>query len=111
MIVDKAKTALQLTGFRMLEIYQDVVTSKGKSDKTKLACIGSAIAVVIMAHFYRKVALPPKAIRGIPRVSFLSYMKSVLSHEDPIKQLRSLYAPLIAESNGVYVVSTHCFLE
>lgn len=105
MIVDKAKTALQLTGSCLLEIYQDVIVSGGKSDKRKLACIGSAIAVVIMAHFYRKVALPPKAVRCIPRVSFLAYMKSVLSHEDPIQQLRSLYAPLIAQGGGVYTVS------
>ncbi|EPB82964.1 hypothetical protein HMPREF1544_10309 [Mucor circinelloides 1006PhL] len=103
MIVDKAKSLFQLTESRALEIYQDIVAFGSKSDKKKLACIGSAIAMVIMAHFYRKIALPPKAIRCIPRVNFFSYMKSVLSNEDPIKQLRSLYAPLSAEGGGVYV--------
>lgn len=107
MIVDKAKSLFQLTESRALEIYQDIVAFGSKSDKKKLACIGSAIAMVIMAHFYRKIALPPKAIRCIPRVNFFSYMKSVLSNEDPIKQLRSLYAPLSAEGGGVYVVSTY----
>lgn len=110
MIVDKVKSLLEITESHALEIYQDIVAFGAKSDRRKLACIGSAIAIVVMAHFYRKIALPPKAIRSIPRVNFFSYMKSVLSHEDPIKQFRSLYAPLSAEGGGVYVVSTYvCF--
>ncbi|KAL9537250.1 hypothetical protein MBANPS3_011945 [Mucor bainieri] len=103
MIVDKAKEVIQLTGSRMLKIHQDILTSGAKSSQRKLACIGSAIVVVIMAHVYRKIALPPKAIRSIPRVNFFSFMRSVLSQEDPISQYRSLYAPLIAKGNGVYV--------
>ena len=95
---------IQKTGTHVHDFYQNYIVSGLRSDKKKVACIGSAILLIVLARLYRKAAVPPKGIRAIPRVNFFSYMKSVLSHEDAIKQLRTLYAPLIAKGDGVYVV-------
>lgn len=104
MIVNEIDAFFQRTGTHVHDFYQHYIVSGLRSDKKKLVGIGSAILLIILARFYRRVAVPPKALRAIPRVNFFSYMKSVLSHEDAIKQLRTLYAPLIAKGDGVYVV-------
>lgn len=105
MIVAKAQDMIQMTSTQILSFYEHYIMPKLKDDKKKLTYIGSAIAATLLYTLYRKIVLPPSGIRNIPRVNLFSYVASVLRNDDPVYQLKRLYAPLIANANGIYVVT------
>jgi hypothetical protein len=107
MIVAKAQEVLEMTSSQVAELYERYIMPQVKGDIKKMAYIGSAIAATLLYTLYRKIFLPPAALRKLPRVNMLSYVKSVMSKESAVDQLKSLYAPLIKQGNGLYVVSKY----
>lgn len=107
MIAARAQELIEMTSSQALGVYERYVLPRIKGDKKNLSYIGSAVAATLLYTLYRKICLPPVALRKVPRLNMLTYVISVLKGTNAVDQLKSLYAPLIKQTGGFYVVSCH----
>lgn len=72
--------------------------------RSKLSYIALAVLIIAaqQAHSFLYV---PKHLRGFPKVSFISMVKSYYYKESVADRQRRLVAPLIKEGHGFYIVS------
>ncbi|KAG2211279.1 hypothetical protein INT47_006399 [Mucor saturninus] len=101
--IPKAQGIFEMTSTHVLSFYGTYITPMLRFDKKQLTYVSSAIAATLLYTLYRKIVLPPPGIRNIPRVNLLYFILSSLKNDDPIYQLKNLYAPLISKANGIYV--------
>lgn len=72
--------------------------------RSKKSYIGLAISIVILQQIYSANHVP-KNLRGFPRVSLLSMIKSMWSNESVSDRTKRLVTPLTNEGHKFYLVS------
>lgn len=77
-----------------------------KNNKKTVISISAAVAVSLLAgHVYRLLTVPPKQFRGLPCITYIDLIKSILRGDRIYDQRRKLALPLLDKANGVFVVS------
>lgn len=106
-VTGNSQKLIEVTTKRAIELYDHLLGSQSK--KQTLPFIAGAATAFILYRVYTVIALPPKALRGLPYVNNLRVIWTTLRGDTPWVQFKKLYAPALAKSNerGMYVVSNH----
>ncbi|KAL7314552.1 hypothetical protein PS15m_006108 [Mucor circinelloides] len=79
-----------------------------KNNKKTVISISAAVAVSLLAgHVYRLLTVPPKQFRGLPCITYIDLIKSILRGDRIYDQRRKLALPLLDKANGVFVEPSH----
>lgn len=105
LVTENSHQLIDTTTKKIIELYNRVLGTQ--SNKQKLPYIAGAVAAVVLYKAYSVIALPPKALRGLPYINNFKVIWSTLRGDTPWIQYKKLYAPALARSNnlGMYVVS------
>ncbi|CAO3683430.1 unnamed protein product [Umbelopsis vinacea] len=104
-LTENSHQLIDTTTKKIIELYNRVLGTQ--SNKQKLPYIAGAVAAVVLYKVYSVIALPPKALRGLPYINNFKVIWSTLRGDTPWIQYKKLYAPALARSNnlGMYVRS------
>jgi hypothetical protein len=105
LVTENSQQLIDTATRKVIELYNRVLGTQ--SNKQKLPYIAGAVAAVVLYKAYSVIALPPKALRGLPYINNFKVIWSTLRGDTPWIQYKKLYAPALAKSNnlGMYVVS------
>jgi hypothetical protein len=77
-----------------------------EKNKKTVCSISAAITVAALArYFYRKLTVPPKNLRNLPRITYVDLLKSIMDGEGIYERKKRLIIPLLDKAEGLYLVS------
>jgi hypothetical protein len=105
LVTENLQPLFDIATKRAIELYNRVLGSQSK--KQNIEYIVGAATALVLYRVYTVIALPPKALQGLPYVNNFRVIWSTLRGDTPWDQLKKLYAPALSKSNerGMYVVS------
>lgn len=98
MMIDTAIQTCHTALERLLPFFQD--------RKNRYACIGAAIACLLLRHMYASIALPPRNLRSFPRVSTFAILNSFRNFESVPNRIKRLINPITDAGYSFYMVCT-----
>lgn len=88
------------------ETFASVCLPRIKDNKKTIVSISAAVTMSLLArHVYRVLTVPPKQFDGLPCITYIELVKSILRGERIYDQRKQLALPLLDKANGVFVVS------
>lgn len=89
------------------EKFVNVCLPRIKSNKKTVVSISAAVTVSLLGRYvYRLLTVPPKQFKGLPCITYIDLIKSILRGDRIYDQRKQLALPLLDKANGVFVVST-----
>lgn len=78
-----------------------------KKNKKAVYSISAAVTVTLLAKYiHRRLTVPPKALRGLPCITYVDLLKAIWRGDTVYDQRRRLVLPLLDKANGIFVVSS-----
>lgn len=74
------------------------------SQRNKVVAISVAVALSLIAYIRERVK-PPKSIRHIPYINFMTSVKSIIKEDSVWKRAYNIHLPQMHSSKGIFSVS------
>ncbi|GAN04773.1 cytochrome P450 [Mucor ambiguus] len=79
-----------------------------KDNKKTVVSISAAVTVSLLAGYvYRLLTIPPKQFNGLPCITYIDLVKSILCGDLIYAQRKKLALPLLDKAKGVFVEPSH----
>ncbi|CAO3625785.1 unnamed protein product [Mucor hiemalis] len=79
-----------------------------KKNRKTVYSISVAVTLTLLAKYiHRKLTVPPKALRGLPRITYIELLKGIWRGESIYDQRRRVALPLLDKANGIFLEPTH----
>ncbi|KAI9255830.1 cytochrome P450 [Helicostylum pulchrum] len=79
-----------------------------ENNKKTVCSITAAISVTTLAcYFYRKLTVPSKNLRNLPRITYIDLLKSIMKGEGIYERKKRLIIPLLDKAEGLYLEPSH----